>query len=116
MGNNGSYTELRVQDVSSHTIRMVNGAVRENRRTASLGASARSFLRGKWGFASSSYTDAGSLGVLQARASENAELLGGHSTGKLFELPAYPGKVNYGFQGEELPVSAEKVSELFSYI
>ncbi len=95
---------------------MVNGAVRENRRVVNSGASARSFLRGKWGFASSPYQNARNFGILQAGASGNAELLGGHSTGEFFELPAYPGKINYGFQGEELSVSAEKVSELFSYI
>lgn len=95
---------------------MVNGSVREKRRVVNSGASARSFVRGKWGFASSPYQDAGNLGVLQDRAYGNAELLGGYSREELFELPAYPGKVSYGFQREEEYVSAEKVSDLFSYI
>lgn len=68
IGNSDCYSELRVQEVSNHSIRMVNSSIRENRKGVSSGASARSFLQRNWGFASSPNQDSVNLDILADRS------------------------------------------------
>jgi len=113
IGNVDGYTELRIQELKVQNIRMVNGSVKENGSRVFSGASARSFIRGKWGFASSPHQNSGSLDSLLVRALGNAELLGGFSTGDVLELPPYPGEVTFG---SKQSVSSKEVLEFFVFL
>lgn len=85
------YTELRVQENRSATIRMVNGNLVHNQRTVTGGVSARSFKNGVWGFAS--LPDVSDASAAQAidLAGINARFLASKEQRGPVTLPSRPG-------------------------
>lgn len=79
------YTELRVQENLSTTILIVDGDIRVNSKTNCSGVSARCFIEGNWGFASSSNMDDMSIEEVILRAKHNAEYLREKNVEKSFE-------------------------------
>ena len=79
------YTELRVQENLSTTILIVDGDVRVNSKINCAGVSARCFIEGNWGFASSSNMDDSSIEKVLLKAKYNAEYLRERNIEKTFE-------------------------------
>jgi TldD protein len=93
--NADGYTELRNQEVKLAVVKLVNGFVNENRQGRVIGSCARAFRGGKWGFASSPYSDSDNLGLLVLNACRNASEVSFCSPGELGCLPEYPGSVAF---------------------
>ncbi len=80
------YTELRCQENSSVSIMMMNGNLTQNIRTTSSGISARSSVKGAWGFASNSNINDESIRQVLNLAKQNGEFLSSKLTNKNKEL------------------------------
>ncbi len=81
------YTELRLQENRNTRHVLLNGDLVTNRQSSKLGASARCWNQGQWGFASSAYLTSGTLRVLISNAKHNAEFLAGKHIGDYKPLP-----------------------------
>lgn len=79
------YTELRVQENLSTTILIVDGDVRVNSKTNCAGVSARCYIDGNWGFASSSNVDDSSILEVILRSKDNAKYLKGKNIEKAYD-------------------------------
>ena len=74
-GQFAGYTELRLQENRNLRLMLLNGDLVTNSRSSKLGASARCWNRGRWGFASSADLSQDTLGSLVRNAGNNAEFL-----------------------------------------
>ena len=70
-----AYTELRIQENRNKEVKLVNGSVATNSRSAMSGVSARVNRNGSWGFASNPNMEEGSIRSVIKTASNNAALL-----------------------------------------
>jgi TldD protein len=73
------YTELRLQENRNRRLLLLNGDLVTNSQTRKLGASARCWSKGQWGFASSADLKGDTLGALISSAGHNAEFLAGRA-------------------------------------
>ena len=81
------YTELRLQENRNMRQILLNGDLVTNSRSNRLGASARCWNQGQWGFASSADLTADTLGGLVSNATGNASFLASKSIGDYKPLP-----------------------------
>ncbi|PVZ63574.1 TldD/PmbA family protein [Pelagibaculum spongiae] len=81
------YTELRVQQNNNTRISMLNGDLVGNSQSSQLGASARSYDKGQWGFASSADLTPDTLSSLIKSAGHNARFLASRSSKAGILLP-----------------------------
>ena len=72
------YTELRVQENRNNGIVLVDGNILGNSRASASGVSARTYVKGSWGFSSSPETDSEAIRQVIKSASENALFLDRH--------------------------------------
>lgn len=108
------YTELRVQELRTDVVRLVNGSVNENSRATVVGACARAFRDGKWGFACNPYTDSESLSSLVSIASENACEVAAVALMEMNDLPVFQGDI--AFPAKSFQISTDSVLEFLSNI
>jgi TldD protein len=80
------YTELRLQENRNRRLVLLNGDLVTNSQTSKLGASARCWSKGQWGFASSGDLKTDTLGTLIASAGRNAGFLASRARGDFNEL------------------------------
>ncbi|MDD5091915.1 MAG: TldD/PmbA family protein [Candidatus Wallbacteria bacterium] len=69
------YTELRLQENKETRLSLINGSLISNSRTAKSGLSARTYINGSWGFASSPVIDKRTLRAVLKEADFNAGYL-----------------------------------------
>ena len=74
-----AYTELRLQENRNTRLMMLNGDLVTNSRSSKLGASARCWKQGRWGFASSADMSQDTLATLVRNAQGNADFLAGRN-------------------------------------
>ncbi len=82
------YTELRAQENRNTSISLVDGTIMGNSRTSESGVSARSWMNGSWGFASSPEITGESVKQVIAASSRNAAFLNGKVSRGIGELPS----------------------------
>lgn len=82
------YTELRIQENRSISISLVDGTVMRNSRNSESGVSARCWMNGSWGFASSPEVTGESMKQVITASTRNASFLDGKVCRGLGDLPS----------------------------
>lgn len=108
-GSFSEYTELRVQENRSLGIDIVNGDVMSNSVSNIGGVSARTYIRGLWGFASSpSIDDGGIRGVIES-ATANCRFLASRERREGPVLPSNPGRFQRDFSTSRRRLSQKEI-------
>ncbi len=81
-----AYTELRLQENTVQTLRLVNGDVTNNNSQTTCGCSARVYKDGQWGFSSSTEVDQAAISTVLNEAQKNAAFLASRQGDKSLQL------------------------------
>lgn len=92
------YGELRIGENTSEAIRLLNGDVIANSKSANGGVCARVYRGGGWGFASSPEQSADSVKAVLKSAGENAEFMASKFKGTVGNMPGNPGMGRESFR------------------
>lgn len=107
------YTELRVQENTTQTIRILNGSVTTNQKTRTGGVSARIHRNGAWGFASYPAFAEDAVQSVLRESSENAGTLA-HLYSHTADLPSRPLSARHDFRtGKTQPSTKEILDFLY---
>lgn len=113
-----TYLETRHHDLRKTRMRMVNGNLTVNLRTAQSGVSARAYRDGYWGFASAPSDDAGALASVRTQAFANARTMSNFGARAALALPGnhYRGEQpRYGRGELSAAECAERMAELHAH-
>ncbi len=105
------YTELRLQENTTISIRVVDGTVMGNSRSTEGGISSRVFRNGGWGFASSPETTDESINTVIRAASANAGFMDSRLKDTPYKLPSSPGVSENSFKSAKPRKSQKEIIE-----
>lgn len=110
------YTELRAQENRNTSISLVDGTVMGNSRTSESGVSARCWMNGSWGFASSPEVTTDSVKHVVKASTVNASFLNGKVSRGTGDLPCSTASGEWDFSYKGVPPTQKQLIDFLREI